>query len=101
VQAGRIFADDISWIEAAGHQSKAKVLQRYTEIREPAIEMKDVRIRILGNAAVVTSAKSTPGKGSESGRSTDLFESAPADAVGSILMSWCTRRCRQLPSACS
>ena len=75
-----IFADDISWIEDAGYRNKAQVMHRYmVEVQEHVIEMRDMRIRMFGKIAVVSShlhvKKTTDGKLTESDHTgTDVFE---------------------------
>jgi ketosteroid isomerase-like protein len=76
----RIFAEDISWIEDAGYRNKAQVMHRYmVEMQEHVIELRDVRIRMFGNVATVSShvhfKKTTAGKFTESAHtSVDVFE---------------------------
>jgi ketosteroid isomerase-like protein len=52
----RIFADDLSWIEDTGYRNKEQVMHRYmVEVQELVIELRDVRVRIFGNVAIVQS----------------------------------------------
>ena len=51
-----VFADDVSWIETRGYRSKREVLARYLEeIREHGWRQTDVRIRVVGDVAIVQS----------------------------------------------
>lgn len=76
----RIFADDISWLEDVGYRNKVEVMHRYmVEIQEHMWELRDVRIRIIGNVGIVSSHihvnKTTAGKLTESDHtSVDVFE---------------------------
>ncbi|MBS0395411.1 MAG: nuclear transport factor 2 family protein [Proteobacteria bacterium] len=52
----QIFADDVSWIEESGYLDKAAVLARYlTSVQEHGWRQTDVRVRVLGDVAVVQS----------------------------------------------
>ena len=76
----RILADDLSWIEDTGYRNKAQVMRRFmTGSHEHAVELKDVRIRMFGNVAVVSShahvKKTVTGTLAESDHATlDVFE---------------------------
>ena len=76
----RIFADDISWLEDVGYRNKAQVMHRYmVEIQEHMWELKDVRIRVIGNVGIVSShihvKKTAAGGLTESDHtSVDVFE---------------------------
>ncbi len=80
VRLERVFADDMSWLEDVGYRNKAQVINRYmVEIQEHMWELKDVRIRVLGNVGIVSShihvKKTTAGKLTESDHtSVDVFE---------------------------
>ena len=51
-----IFADDISWMEDDGFRDKRGVLDRYlVEVQEHSMELHDVRMRIVGDVAIVQS----------------------------------------------
>jgi hypothetical protein len=53
---GDIFADVITWVEEGGYRNKNEVLHRYmVEVQEDVIELQDVRLRIEGNIAMVSS----------------------------------------------
>lgn len=76
----RIFADDICWIEDAGYRNKEQVMNRYlVEVQEHSWELSDIRIRVIGNAAIVSShvhvKKTVGGKLTETDHtSVDVFE---------------------------
>lgn len=80
VRLERIFADDISWLEDVGYRNKEQVMHRYmVEIQEHLLELRDVRIRVIGNVGVVSShihvKKTTAGKLTDSDHTTvDVFE---------------------------
>jgi ketosteroid isomerase-like protein len=74
-----IFADDITWIEDVGYRNKAEVLHRYlVEVQERMIELRDIRMRMEGDLAIVSShihvVKTVAGKTTDSTHtSTDVF----------------------------
>ena len=76
----RIFANDISWLEDVGYRNKAEVMHRYmVEIQEHMWELRDVRIRVIGNVGIISShihvRKTTAEKLTESDHtSVDVFE---------------------------
>lgn len=80
VRLERIFADDISWLEDVGYRNKAQVMHRcMVEIQEHMWELRDVRIRVIGNVGIVSShihvKKTAAGKLTDSDHtSVDVFE---------------------------
>jgi hypothetical protein len=76
----RIFADNICWIEDTGYRNKEQVMNRYlVEVQEHSWELTDIRIRVIGNAAIVSShlhvKKTVSGKFTETDHtSVDVFE---------------------------
>ncbi len=75
----RVFADDLIWNEDGVFRNKAGVLHRYmVEVQERVIELRNVRMKIEGEIAVVVSQihviKTVSGKTTDSvHESTDVF----------------------------
>ena len=51
-----VFAEDVSWITDVGYRNKNQVLHRYLEeVQEHTMQLRDIRIRVLGDIAIVQS----------------------------------------------
>ena len=51
-----LFAEDVSWITDVGYRNRDQVLHRYLEeVQEHVMQQRDIRIRVLGDIALVQS----------------------------------------------